>query len=286
MRIVTRREWGSATPTITGRTVPLSARRQHVVHWPVMSSRDERQWCRDIERIHRQGNRWPIIGYNFLVGTHGIYEGAGLANRGIHSPPVNTSGFGVCYLQPSTAAGVPTGPITPQMRTNGRQLYDWLCQQTGRRLSKTWHGATFATACPGPDLIAWVRQGMPDTLPPPQTVPPAPTPVQEVDLVGMGINRAGILHQFRVFQGSVWYRFRNRQGWSDWARFAPLPDPSATLLSVAPGPDIVGALNVALDSRTDGRSWRTWQRGGQTAWEGGQAGRQVAGFQAAGRIAA
>ncbi|MBO0705876.1 MAG: N-acetylmuramoyl-L-alanine amidase, partial [Candidatus Dormibacteraeota bacterium] len=135
-----------------------------------MSVRPNDQWARDIDAMHqRQG--WAVIGYNFLVFQDGaILEGAGLMTRGIHSPPVNTSGFGVCFCQPSTAGGTPLQPMSQAMRNSGRALYEWLSGRCGRRLTMTWHGATFATACPGPDVRRWVQQGMPSSG------APTPTP--------------------------------------------------------------------------------------------------------------
>jgi len=284
--IVTRGQWGARFARPTGRHIPLSARRFLVVHWPGSAGtvRDARATWRAIEADHRNRHGWAVApGYHWGVTQTGeILEGGpGRDQRGIHSPARNSE-WSVCVLHGQGET------LSAAARNSTRRLYDWLCGQAGRRLTQSWHAADFPTACPGPQLISWVRSGMPGgALPPPTTVPPVQTPPpQENDLVGMGLNAGGILHQFRIFQGAVWYRFRNRQGWTDWARFAPLPDPSATLLSVAPGPDTAGAFNVCLDSNRDGRSWRTWQRRGQAGWEGGQAGRQVAGFQAAGRIAA
>ena len=53
----------------------------------------------------------------------------------------------------------------------------------------TWHGAHFATGCPGNELIAWVRAGMPSpgggTTPQPEPEPepePEPIPVSEATL--------------------------------------------------------------------------------------------------------
>lgn len=173
MRVIPRAEVGYTRGIPGGRHVPLSARRFFVAHWPVMAARDERQWCRDIDRMHaNQG--WAVIGYNFLVGQSGnVYEGAGRDTRGIHSPPRNTDGIGVVFLQPSTAAGVPTAPMSQAMRNAGRELYETLCAQAGRRLSMSWHGQHFATACPGPDVRGWVQSGMPATGGPAPPPPPS-----------------------------------------------------------------------------------------------------------------
>ena len=77
-RIVSRREWGAATSIPGGRSVSPSQRRFYVVHYPVMSAREEKQWCRDVEAMHRRQGWDAAPGYNYLIGQSGtIYEGYG-----------------------------------------------------------------------------------------------------------------------------------------------------------------------------------------------------------------
>jgi len=155
--VVTRDEWGAAFAIPTDRHVPLSARRAFVVHWPGGNvGADEAAVVRSIERQHRQTQGWlSAPGYNFLVGQSGaIFEGCGRDVRGVHSPPRNVDGFGVCVLAPITT------PASPAALASTRDLYDDLSRVCGRELVRTWHAADFATACPGPQLIEWVRGGM------------------------------------------------------------------------------------------------------------------------------
>lgn len=279
-RIVTRREWGAATTVPSGRSVPPSSRRFFVVHWPVMGMRDERQWCRDIERIHR-GQGWAAApGYNFLVGQSGlIYEGCGRDVRGIHSPPRNTDGWGVCVLQPATGAGVPLAPISDDARYSTRLLYDWLCGIAGRRLEQSWHGRDFATACPGPDLIAWVRSGMPTNTPPPTSPEQPPATEEVVEMITSAVADNGSLHVFSVGpqRRTVWYTWQ-RQGQTAWnggqqgqrvaglQRFADAPA-GRTIRGVSAEVSRAGAMHlfVTLD---DGSIAYTWQSKGATAWNG------------------
>jgi hypothetical protein len=218
-RIVSRSEWGARTSIPGGRGVALSARRFYVVHWPVMSNRDERQWCRDIESIHRNQGYAAAPGYNFLVGQSGtIYEGAGLNNRGIHCPNRNTDGFGVCMLQPSTAGGTPTAAVSQAAKNGSRALYDWLCSRAGRTLTRTWHGAHFATACPGPDLRAWVQAGMPATGGAPGPGPsPEPAPPEVIEMMASAVADDGTLHVFTVgpARSTAWLTFQkpNQNAW-------------------------------------------------------------------------
>jgi peptidoglycan hydrolase-like protein with peptidoglycan-binding domain len=167
--IVTRAQWGAAFTIPGGRHVAPSARRWFVVHWPGSAvGSDERAVVRSIERSHRTGQGWAAApGYNYLVGRSGtIYEGCGRDVRGIHSPPRNTDGWGVCVM-------VAVGETPPPAALNAtRALYEWLNGVAGRTLGMSWHGQHHPTACAGPALTSWVQRGMPAGAVPP--VPPGP----------------------------------------------------------------------------------------------------------------
>lgn len=172
VNIISRAGWRAPTGIPAGRNVPLSSRRWFVVHWPGGTvGSDAAQAVRNIDHFHRTGNRWAVIGYNFLVSRDGrIFEGAGLMTRGIHEPTRNTDGFGVCVM-------ISVGEQPPQAALNAtRALYNWLNGRTGRTLSRGFHGQFSATACAGPALNQWVRNGMPATgaPPPPPTIPGVP----------------------------------------------------------------------------------------------------------------
>jgi hypothetical protein len=249
-----------------------------------MSTRDERQWCRDIEGMHRRQGWAAAPGYNFLIGQSGtIYEGCGRDVRGIHSPPRNTDGWGVCHLQPSTAAGVPLAPISAAMKVASRQLYDWLGTVAGRPLNQWWHGRDFATACPGPDLRAWVAAGMPAGTPPPAT-PEQPPATQEVEMITSAVADNGTFHVFMVGpqRRTVWYTFQ-RKGQTTWnggqsgqrvagmQRFADVPS-GRTIRGISSerGPGGALQLFVSLD---DGSTVYTWQPRNSNAWNGSAQGR-------------
>jgi hypothetical protein len=183
--IVNRAGWGAQFTIPGGRHVAPSARRWFVVHWPGSPvAGDERAVVRAIERSHRQGQGWQAApGYNFLVGRSGtIYEGCGRDVRGIHSPPRNTDGWGVCCM-------IAVGEQPPQAMLNAtRALYEWLCTVAGRRLGMACHNTHFATACPGPALTTWVRNGMPAIgggTPAPAPQPP-PGPARPAEFMPNG----------------------------------------------------------------------------------------------------
>lgn len=158
MRIITRAEWG-ARPFRNGPpVVPLSRRRWFIVHYPGAGTppRNVGDYAKWIERIHMDQNGWRGVGYNYFIGPDGaIAEGCGRDVRGSHSPPHNVDGFGVNIW---TSDGV----ATPESMHAARQLYERLCDQTGRKLQIGWHGMDYPTECPGPQLRSWSKAGMPD----------------------------------------------------------------------------------------------------------------------------
>jgi hypothetical protein len=109
---------------------------------------------REIEAIHL-ANGWSGVGYNFVVDQEGVaYEGRGWNLIGAHCPGHNTTGIGI-YI----GIGADQTPSDAALRT-ARALYDEACQRTGKQLTKSYHGFDYATECPGPKLIAWVKAGM------------------------------------------------------------------------------------------------------------------------------
>lgn len=156
VNIISRSQWGAKAWNGQPYSVPLSDRRYFLVHYhggPPPQSTGE--WVpKNVEAIHL-GNGWSGTGYNFMVGQDGkVYEGRGWGLQGAHCPGRNRDGFGV-YV----AIGGDQEPTQAALRSV-RDLYDEANRKTGRTLIKSWHGANYATACPGPKLIAWVKGGM------------------------------------------------------------------------------------------------------------------------------
>jgi hypothetical protein len=176
--IVTREQWGARFGRSSNR-VALSSRRFFVAHYPAAAGAvtNEVATVRSIEQQHANQGWSARPGYNFLIGMSGtIYEGCGRDVQGVHCPGRNTDGFGVCFLQGGHAPKMGVQAFSQAARNSGRALYDQLCRETGRTLTQGWHGLYFATACAGPDVIAWVRAGMPGgAAPSPEPTPPTPT---------------------------------------------------------------------------------------------------------------
>ena len=151
MDIISREEWGARAPRSRS-TVTWGARTEFVVHY---SEGPTTQSVRSIQDFHMDGNGWSDIGYNFLVDVQGrIYEGRGWLTVGAHAPDHNSSGIGVCMIGRN-------GDATSAATRSIRALYDEAVRRSGRNLAKLGHRDVYATSCPGDQLYAWVRAGMP-----------------------------------------------------------------------------------------------------------------------------
>jgi peptidoglycan hydrolase-like protein with peptidoglycan-binding domain len=253
--VVTRAQWGAQFSIPGGRHVAPSARRWFVVHWPGGGvAADERQAVRNIESFHRRSLNWQATpGYNFLVGQSGtVFEGCGRDVRGIHSPPRNTDGFGVCVL-------VAVGQRPSNAALNGtRALYNWLSQVSGRQLGMSWHGQHFATECPGPDLRQWVRDGMRapggGTGPPP--APPAPPPPAPGTIPPLGTDFLSMRHNRFHPSVRVWQARMRERGWGEMVvsgEFGPITDRICRQFQ--------RNHRLAVDGKVGPITWRaTWER--------------------------
>jgi len=197
---------------------------------------------RAIEASHRNGQGWQAApGYNFLVGRSGtIYEGCGRDVRGIHSPPRNTDGWGVCVL-------IAVGETPPQAALNAtRALYEHLCGVAGRRLGMAGHNTHFATACPGPALTTWVRNGMAGAAP----APAPPGPNGEPGFPGR------ILRQPPIMRGEDVRTWQNRMRERGWTLAA---DGAYGPISEAACRQLQGMQQLAVDGRVGPVTWpATW----------------------------
>lgn len=181
MKIISRAEWG-AKPWRSGySTRPLSRLNRVLIHYHGGPPRATSGAAvpREIEAIHL-ANGWSGVGYHFIVAQSGeIFEGRGWDKVGAHCPGHNTDGLGI-YI------GVGGDQeATPAAKASARWLYDEACRRTGKNLTKSWHGYDYATACPGPRLIAWVKAGMPAPTAAKPNPPSKPTTPAQEDALDM-----------------------------------------------------------------------------------------------------
>lgn len=155
--IVSRAAWGAAPWRSAVNRVSMREKTAFLVHYHGGEPRHSVGVAvpREVEEIHL-ANGWSGIGYNFLVDLDGtIYEGRGWDGVGAQCPGFNRNGIGV-YV----AIGGSQKPTDAALRSV-RYLYDEACRRTGNALRKMGHKDGFATSCPGPNLYAWVKAGMP-----------------------------------------------------------------------------------------------------------------------------
>ncbi|WP_432006295.1 peptidoglycan-binding protein [Streptomyces parvus] len=170
--ITSRAAWGARAWNGSPARVSLSQRTEFFVHWfgGVPGNPTGAALAREVERLHMNGNGWAGVGYNWIVDQDGnIFEGRGWDLQGAHCPGHNVSGFGVLI-----AVGKGGAKASAKALSAARGLYDEACRKTGRTLAKRGHRDGIATECPGPDLYAWVKNGMPAEKP--ATPKPAPKP--------------------------------------------------------------------------------------------------------------
>jgi hypothetical protein len=137
---------------------------------------------------------------------------------------------------------------------------------------------------PGPgfpwaDVIAMAKGGSGGTTAP----PPEP---KEGDLVAAAMAANGTLHVFELHDGWIWYSYQphGQTGWNGgkagkgpagMSRFAPAAD----VVSISAAQNDGGVLHV-FGRKKDGSLVYTYQPKGKSSWNGGQAGKSVAGLSA------
>lgn len=160
MAIITRAQWGAA-PT-RGAGNPLGNPTGVTVHYegPKIGSRPHDQCpalMRSIQKFHQDVRGWADIAYNLTVCEHGaVFEGRGASrgNAANGSTTGNLSRYSVCAL-----VGV-GDPVTDVLESGVLDGVDYLRSASGRSLPTIdCHSDWFATACPGPELRAWVKAG-------------------------------------------------------------------------------------------------------------------------------
>src|SRR4051794_36120868 len=156
--------------------------RQHYSTGQELGREDLAEWCRQIDAYHREHNGWLGFGYSFAVGRHDdpekahIFQGRGWGAVGAHTLNHN-SDLGVVFLGNDDKPG---NDATPGVRRALRLLFS---TPTGGKIGvdhrplREVHGhrETYSTDCPGDELEAWVKAGLPVEGRPTPT-PPKPAP--------------------------------------------------------------------------------------------------------------
>lgn len=173
-KIVSRAEWGAAPATRPGRPWRVGQPTGWTVHWAgVAVPTQPHEKCDDGVRADQRyhlGNGYSDVAYSFLVCQHGtVYEGRGYEVQ-------SAANYGGNSLR--LAVQFHGGPGTPFSAATRRAIRS-LVYETGPASARG-HAIphrlepSCATTCPGDEITAWVRNGMP-TEPAPAPSPNRPT---------------------------------------------------------------------------------------------------------------
>nr|DBA20386.1 TPA: hypothetical protein GDO54_017174 [Pyxicephalus adspersus] len=138
--IISRSQWGSrGKPCGKNFLLPVPG---VIIHHTAGASCNSKSSCsaqvRNIQNMHKNGNKWCDIGYNFLIGGDGsILEGRGWKTVGVHAANANSVNIGISFIgtftsrAPSNAAlnaakrliscGVAKGYIKKEYRLRGHR---------------------------------------------------------------------------------------------------------------------------------------------------------------------
>ena len=243
-KIVSRSAWGASGWRTPVYSVAPSQRTHFLVHYHGGPPRNDRgaAMAKEVQSIHLN-NGWAGTGYNFMVGQDGVaYEGRGWGLVGAHCPGMNTRGIGV-YV----AVGGDQKPSAAALRTV-RALYEETARRAGHSVTPSWHGAHFATACPGAHLISWVRKGMKvsgsGSAPKPPTKPILPPKKGKIAVDGLlgPATYAALQRRIGVKADGLWGP-ATRVGLQKYLRVTP---------DGIIGPNSIRALQRAVGTPVDG----------------------------------
>lgn len=177
----TRSTWNAAPPLRPADLIIVapSRRSEFMSHWDGgalgLFGRPHSECLAAVKRIqsqHQSSNGWNDIGYNALICVHArAIEGRGLNAIGAHCTSHNTSAFGWQFMVGKGES------VSQAMFDRMAQAYSDCASLAGHQLLKLGHRDGFATQCPGDQVYAWVKAGMPASVAPtPLPKPPAPKP--------------------------------------------------------------------------------------------------------------
>jgi hypothetical protein len=101
---------------------------------------------------------------------------------------------------------------------------------------------------------------------------------EDEDLIASAVSESGVHHVFWVGEDgkTVWYRYQ-RRGESDWNDGGTLLKSNEKIVGLSASKSATGVLEL-FGLQADGDPVHTWQKPNQTAWNGGQEGKQKAAF--------
>lgn len=151
MIIKSRAEWNARPPRYTN-PLNFDIVNQFIVHY---SGASRSQTVRSIQNYSMDVKGYSDIDYNYIVKDGVVFMGRG-DNKGGHTLNNNSFSIGVCVIGRD-------GDATDADFAAVRELYDHMCVRIGKQLAKLGHqdANPGQTDCPGPQIEAWVKAGMP-----------------------------------------------------------------------------------------------------------------------------
>lgn len=165
MKLITRKEWGAASPKNRTALVKVQ-QRGTAVHYSGSNADElsEHSNCAkrvlSIQRFHMQSRGWSDIAYSFLACKHGfVFEGRGVGIRtaanGTNSG--NDGYHAVCFLGDDTAnRDDVTDPGRRAIKDAVLRCNAWTSRKEVRP-----HSFFKPTGCPGDELRSWIIRGLP-----------------------------------------------------------------------------------------------------------------------------
>uniref|UniRef100_A0A023GMN1 Peptidoglycan-recognition protein n=2 Tax=Amblyomma TaxID=6942 RepID=A0A023GMN1_AMBTT len=100
--VVSRRKWGARRPRGRSPMRPKQAQRVFIHHTTgagCNSLASCSRLMRGHQNYHMNNNRWPDIGYSFLIGGDGrVYEGRGFGIEGAHTIGYNKNAIAISFI--------------------------------------------------------------------------------------------------------------------------------------------------------------------------------------------
>jgi len=173
---ITRQQWGARPPKTTR---PLTGFNSGwFIHWlgePAAAGLSDVQVLRNTQRYHMDSKDWADVAYSFAVGRQHpdhAYELRGWGVQGGHTEGHNSQSMAIVFL-----LGTGERPTDEMLATARSIIANGVPRGYSADLVRP-HNAVRSTACPGPDLTAWVNAGR-FTINPKEAAVPATTPTSD-----------------------------------------------------------------------------------------------------------
>lgn len=208
-----REQWGARPPKSTR---PLTGFNSGwFIHWlgePAVAGLSDEAVLRNTQRYHMDSKAWADIAYSFAVGRQHpdrAYELRGWGIAGGHTEGHNSQSMAIVFL-----LGTGERPTDTMLDTARAILAEGVNRGYPAKLVRP-HNAVRSTACPGPDLTAWVKAGRFFAQPPKETTVPTenPYPAETAEALELLAQHAGYVGDRKWFGPdalAALHRLKNR----------------------------------------------------------------------------